>query len=152
MSDVFEQAVRLLARREHSVFELKQKLAKKGYGCNDIEHAIAECQKQGYQSDDRYVEQFCRYRVGQGDGPLKIKHSLQQKGIAKNLIHHHLDLYDWYGHALGVYRKRFTGLSSQEEDYKTRQKQIRFMQGRGFDIDVIKACLASIEGKLTHES
>lgn len=145
MSDAFEQAVQLLARREHSHYELKQKLVNKGYDGNDIERAIAQCQQQGYQSDERFVEQYCRYRVGQGDGPLKIRQALQQKGVANDLIKQHLDTFDWYEHALAVYGKKFADTGSDIRDIKTRQKQMRFMQSRGFDAESIKACFSNHE-------
>lgn len=145
MSEVFEQAVQLLARREHSRYELKQKLTSKGFTGADIEQAIDKCQQQGYQSDDRFVEQFCRYRAGQGDGPLKIRHALQQKGIACDLINQHLGSFDWYELALTVYKKKFVNTGTEAKDFKTRQKQMRFMQSRGFDMELIRGCFASFE-------
>ncbi len=145
MNEAFKQAVKLLARREHSYHELKQKLASKGFVADDIENELAKCQQQGYQSDDRFVEQFCRYRVGHGDGPLKIRHALQQKGISNDLADQYLNRLDWNEHALVVYRKKFADTGSDFKDFKTRQKQMRFMQGRGFDAELIKACFASLE-------
>ncbi|WP_367605952.1 regulatory protein RecX [Legionella sp. W05-934-2] len=145
MSKAFEQAVQLLARRAHSCHELKIKLASQGFSDTEIEQAIIQCQQKGYQSDDQFVEHYARYRVGQGDGPLKIRHALQQKGIASDLIRNHLSTIDWYEQAIMVYGKKFAHAGSDINDFKTRQKQMRFMQSRGFDAEVIRACFVNQE-------
>ncbi len=45
MTKAFSEAVRYLARRDHSEYELHYKLKKKGHPDNEINEAIAECKR-----------------------------------------------------------------------------------------------------------
>ncbi|RUM78536.1 MAG: regulatory protein RecX, partial [Candidatus Thioglobus sp.] len=45
----------MLVRREHSVFELTQKLINKDFDRADVERALDLLIKQNYQSDERFA-------------------------------------------------------------------------------------------------
>lgn len=125
-------AIGLLARREHSASELRHKL-----GQHDIEPtAIEECLKllreQGLQSDQRFAENYLRYRSQKGMGPQRIEHELRQKGISAELIQTVMrdSEIDWYALANTVRCKRFG--EQEPRDFTERAKQQRFLQYRGF--------------------
>lgn len=137
MTKVFDCALRLLTRREHSAKELSEKLKQKGFQTEEVEETIESCQRLNLQSDQRFVELYIRSRVRQGYGPLRITQELKQKGVDSELIHKEIKQEgpNWLNHALTVWEKKCKGqidLSFQEI-----QKHQRFLLYRGFDMDII---------------
>ena len=57
---IYEQAVRLLARREHGFRELQAKLAAKGFDTQVLEQQLLRLVEQGLQSDSRYASAIIR--------------------------------------------------------------------------------------------
>jgi len=136
MPDALQVALDLLTRREHSAHELTDKLTRRGFAEDDIISALAECQRLGYQSDKRYTDSYCRMRIRQGDGPLKIEHFLRLKGVPEALIRERLDEEHWMDHAYRVWQKKF-GSARDTSSLAEKAKQQRFMQTRGFPIQLI---------------
>lgn len=131
-TDTFQSALNLLARREHSVHELKNKLRLRKFPDVDIDQALRDLQDRNLQSDERYTECYIRSRAGQGYGPLRIKDELSEKGVSAELISIHIDEndLDWNEKAAAVKEKKF-GIDAPAE-YKDKAKQMRFLQYRGF--------------------
>ena len=132
-----EQAVTYLARREHSALELTRKLEKAGFDESDIEHSLAELQQAGLQSDRRYAESYVNSRVNRGYGSIRIRMELKERGVAPEIISDTLQQadIDWFALAAEVRSKRFG--EQTPEDLKSRAKQQRFLQYRGFTHDEI---------------
>lgn len=63
MIELREHTIALLARREHSQLELKQKLLNKGYKLSEVETLIISLAVEGLQSDERYTEIYVRQRI-----------------------------------------------------------------------------------------
>ena len=127
-----ERAMNLLARREHSVTELKTKLLKADFDRDDINAVIEKLTTAGLQSDQRFTEDYLRYRSQRGFGSQRIRLELKERGVADEIINTTLqeaDI-DWFSLAMTVRCKRF-GEQSPDE-YKDRAKQQRFLQYRGF--------------------
>lgn len=125
----YAAAMRMLVRREHSVFELTQKLTTKEFDSTDIEQAIDSLIEQNYQSDERFATEFIQMRFNQGKGPVKIAIDLKQRGIS----HFDLSMYDFYTLAQQIRVKKFG--KKIPSDYKEQAKQKRFLQSRGFDFE-----------------
>jgi regulatory protein len=137
MNKALHCAVSLLARREHSLAELTDKLVRKGYAQEEIKDALAVCQRQGLQSDVRYAESLCRARIRQGYGPVRIRQELQSKNIARELIEAVLTLEheDWCDHAKAVWEKKYN--NAKDASFSEKQKQRQFLLYRGFSADLI---------------
>lgn len=73
-----ERAMNLLARREHSVTELKNKLLKANFDIDDIYEVIARLTETGLQSDERFAENYLRYRSQRGFGFQRIRLELKR--------------------------------------------------------------------------
>lgn len=126
-----ERAMNLLARREHSVAELVTKLGT-DFEYDDIILVINKLTMANLQSDERFAENYLRYRSQRGFGYQKIRQELKERGVDAELISNALaesDI-DWFTLAAGVRCKRFG--EQEPEDYKDRAKQQRFLQYRGF--------------------
>lgn len=134
-------ALNLLARREHSVFEMRQKLRARGFEVDDVQSVLATLTAEGLLSDDRFSEAFVNYRMARGLGPTRIAAELQQRGIDAQVIAEYLDARDthWLQRAQAVRVKRFG--NALPVDYKERMRQARFLQYRGFTSEQIWSVL-----------
>jgi regulatory protein len=143
MTEAFNSAMRLLARRDHGASELSQKLTRKGFHSEEASHAVAECHRLGLQNDSRFIEHYAAYRMGRGYGPLKITQELKAKGIEAELIQSVLeqDKDIWLTIAREVWRKKTQG--RRDFSLSELQKYQRFMMYRGFPMEIIAEGLYS---------
>lgn len=133
-------ALRLLASREHSRYELQQKLQQRCAGAADVIPSLLDkLQEMGYLNDARYAEAFIRTGVARGRGEQRIVYELRQQGISDTLITQALATadVDWFALAREQRRKKFG--REIPVDYKERARQARFLAGRGFAMDSIQA-------------
>ena len=135
-------AVRLLSRREHSAFEIRDKLLKRDFEKNEIEQVIIELQQGGWLSDERFAEAYIRMRQNKGFGPIRIAIELNERGVKETIVDNYLQADDenWQQILLQQYQKKYKGTSI--EDYNDKAKRIRFLQYRGFALDAIYRVVA----------
>ncbi len=138
-------ALNLLAQREQTAVELKQKLSRRFPDQTALFDGVIErLQEQGLQDDTRMAEAYVRYRVQRGQGPMKIRSEMMQKGLAGGDIDAALrrQAPDWIALATAVLQKRFGDWEeSASLDRKDRAKRSRFLQQRGFNYEHISAAL-----------
>ncbi|MGH6962629.1 MAG: regulatory protein RecX [Dongiaceae bacterium] len=134
------QALKLLARREHSARELKRKLTARGISADDAASAVARAAAEGWQDDSRYAEMLVRTRVAGGYGPVRIEAELEVAGVPSEQIRAALDGagVDWREQAAAVHAKKF---GRPPKSSAERAKQYRYLQSRGFDSGQIQAVL-----------
>lgn len=130
-SPAYNYALKALVRREYSKLELEKKLQLKEFDSSDIENAITTLIQQNYQSDERFTESLINTRVRQGKGALLIKQELRQH----NIDNPDFSDIDFYELCLKVKIKKFG--DKKPKDIKEKQKQVRFLQMRGFSFDEI---------------
>lgn len=125
-------AMRLLARREHSSQELKQKLAYKGFDSALLDTLIQDLRQEGLLSDERFAESYVRSRISRGYGPSRIRQELRQRGTNEEIIEATVIDNDeqWFELARSVRQKKF-GMDSPQ-NLKEKLKQQKFLQYRGF--------------------
>ncbi len=130
-------AVRLLSRREHSAFEIRDKLHKRDFNEGEIEQTIIELQQGGWLSDERFAEAYIRMRQLKGFGPIRISIELNERGVKESIVENYLQADDegWQQILEQQYLKKYK--NKPVEDYNDRAKRIRFLQYRGFALDII---------------
>ena len=130
----------LLARREHSFFELKSKLLKKDFEEEKIEKELNQLVEDKLLSDSRFTEAFISSRKDQGKGPLRIQSELKERGVDEALIGSHLvnvDENEWLKIAYDALEKKLG--KGKQVDYDKKLKFMRFLSNRGFkDFQVIE--------------
>ena len=90
----YDKALSLLALREHSVEEMKQKLLSKGYNKNEIEEAVKRLIDENYLSDSRFCQVYIRSRLKKNpEGKSLLILRLKQKGISSDLARREVDSY-----------------------------------------------------------
>ena len=140
-SAIYNKALDILSRREHSVLELKQKLKKKYDIEDDIEETISRLKKNNLLNDYRFSESYVVYRKRKGFGPVKISKELESKGVAEVIIFEVLDNEGGWGEAANkAFSKRFK--EGPSTDTKTLLKQKNFLYNRGFDFKEIESVLS----------
>ncbi len=145
LPDIRRAALHLLARREHSKKELHRKLLHKKFNSTDIEIVLNDLKQTEFLNEDRFVENYISFRSKKGFGPLRIQAELFDKGIAEQMIDHHLKITDntWLAEVRKVWQKRFK--NQWPTDYKTRAQHMRFLQLRGFTNEQIESVFNSDE-------
>ena len=83
--DCRSQALSYLARREHSIFELKQKLIKKGYTEGQIIPALDPLLEQNLLSEFRYAQALIASRQKKNpEGKSLLRQRLLSKGVNRS--------------------------------------------------------------------
>lgn len=128
-------AFALLAKREYSQSKLRLKLLELGAVEDELDSLLAELAENNYQSDERMAGMVMRSQIRQGKGPQRIKMALKKHDIDQEYILDDLKEVDWFEEALQLKIKKF-GLDVAT-DPKLKAKQVRFLQYRGYAMDVI---------------
>lgn len=132
-------AIGLLARREHSLHELRQKLFLRYPNSGaSIEDVLTQLRSEGYQSDLRYAEAYTRSRENKGYGSRRLRQELRLRGVDAHLIDEVLndcveasDLDQLFR----VWQKKF---KTPPQDAREKFRQIAFLRYRGFSTEEIQ--------------
>ena len=138
LSLIYNKALDILSRREHSSKELTQKLFKKFDNKTLIHEVINKLTKNNLLNDIRFAEMYTLARKKKGFGPKKIFYELLTKGLLENDINAAIDDEgEWESIAQKVFKKKYpNGIS---EDIKTTLKQKNFLMSRGFSFKEIES-------------
>lgn len=138
-----------LARREHSRAELRQKLQSYVQDGENLDAVLDELEKRNWLSDARAATQLVDAK-GSRFGAQRIAHELRQRGIADELISQ--AMLELKGSeqetARDVWQRKF---GKPPQDAKEKARQMRFLQSRGFSIEVILKVLRSAGANLADE-
>ncbi len=141
MISLRQQALKRLARREHSRFELEEKLSALGTA-EEIAAVLDTLEATGLLSDQRTAASYLSSHAARF-GTMKLKHTLRAKGIAEEIIDAGLaalgeDLASEETRALEIWRRKY---GQPPVDAREWAKQARFLQSRGFSSDAIRRVL-----------
>ena len=132
-------ALGLLARREYSRQELARRLAAATDNPDEIPALLDDFERRGWLSEKRVVEQVLATRRRRY-GTQRIAHELREKGVSETAISQARDTLreSELDAARAVWKRKF---SAAPADARERARQMRFLQGRGFSLDVIQRLL-----------
>lgn len=148
-----EACFRYLSGRDHSSFELKQKVGKKGYKESDIERVVQDLSASGYLNDETFAAKFVEEKTELNQwGPKKIKSHLYKKGLDRKIIDKVLtkktDDLQLQQICVDLVMKRKRHFLREDDEFKRKQKIYRYLAGRGFSGSVIKKSIPRITEKL----
>jgi regulatory protein len=140
-----EICLRLLTQREHSQKELLEKLALRGFGKDDVQPVIDELAEQGWQDDLRYAENYARFRIRKGYGPIRVGYELKQNGIAAFDLDSIMkeEAGSWMALLEQVYSKKYP--HDTVMDRNEWAKRSRFLLHRGFSGAMISALFDELD-------
>ena len=142
MTTLRQQAIRLLARREHTHAELRKKLAASidASTAEEIDAVLVDLASSGLLSDERTATSYLRGH-GARFGVAKLKQTLRSKGADDDTIAAALEnaeLPDELERARALWLRKF---HIAPQDQREWARQARFLQSRGFSSDVIRRLL-----------
>jgi regulatory protein len=138
-------AYKLVSRREHTVKQVRDKLAKKECEPASIDAAVAELERHNFVDDRRYAKLFAEdKRRLQGWGARRIRMALTQDGISRDLLdelfaddEEALDAPSEMEVALDVLRRKQPDLS----DMKVRSRMANLLARRGIASSTVFAAI-----------
>ncbi len=139
-----ESALRLLARRAHSVFELKRKLIAKKHPPEQVKTVLEDLLSVGILDDAKFASSFIEEKIAEGkSGTAKIKNALLAKGVARHIIDQYLESTvspeEQYETAMTVGKRKLKVLLSRNmPEQKVLQSLYSFLLGRGFSHELIR--------------
>ena len=128
----------LLARREHTRWELRRKLEVRGLASEMIDPVLDKLASEGLQSDARFAESYVAHRAERGYGPVRVAEELKVRGVESALIREYVRQADpeWGRRMRAVRTKRFG--AGWPKDARERARQSRFLYSRGFTSEQIQ--------------
>lgn len=142
---VIHKGIQLLAMREHSIKELRDKLSDKFEDQDMVYSAMDFLIEESYVCDYRFTESFIRTKKNAQQGPNKIRDQLRRKGVSAKIIEDYLDgnSAQWYEIAEHLHHKKYGDESVK--DYNEWSKRARFLQSRGFSMDHIHSTVPQVD-------
>ncbi|MBL6817835.1 MAG: regulatory protein RecX [SAR86 cluster bacterium] len=133
---IYNKALDIISRREHSEKEIREKLYKKFNDHKVSELAITSLIEKGLVNDHRFAEMYIVARKRKGFGPKKIAYELLAKGVSDDISSQALNEEGgWRIAALNAFNKKYkNGIA---DNFKEMNKQKIFLQNRGFTFEEI---------------
>ena len=139
-----EKAMALLLHKDRTGRELSDRLKKAGFSGEASEYAMAYVESYGYIDDARYAERYTDYHKS-SQSKSEIRRKLSEKGISDEILS---DTFaacydgeegDSETEALqALLAKRLKGREVSELTFEEKQKQMRYLAGKGYPIDKIR--------------
>lgn len=141
----FEQALRLLSRREHATRELSQKMRQRGYDQIQIQEVTQRCRELGYLDDGRFAEAYLKDLMRRGYGQHYIRQALCQKGLDESLVDRVMGemavVAQEAARAESVLLKKIKPGGPSTDNRHQRARLYGFLYRRGFCADAIRQAL-----------
>jgi regulatory protein len=125
-------ATRALARREHSVRSLRERLLRAGVDADEANEALEQLRRRGLLDDGRFAEERARVLAERGKGDAAIRFDLEQAGVESAVVEAALA-------ELEPEAERAAGLVGRRG---ATPATARLLASRGFDEAVVEALVA----------
>lgn len=136
-----EAAIRSIEKNFKTEKQVKEKLILKGYEKEAINKAIDFLKQYNFLDDKDYANKFIKDKL-KIQGSNKIKYTLMQRGIARDIIDEELNNIDKESEkrgALLLAQKKVNKITKTESDkYIIYNKVCRFLLSKGYNYDIIK--------------
>ena len=148
--DAYTAALRMLAVRELSESQIRQRLARRGHADADVEAAVARLKAAGSIDDARVAAALARSETGlRKRGRLRVRRRIEAAGIPAAVAQRAVDevFADIDPDALiaAALDKRLRGRTTIADD-REFQRLYRFILGQGFESDRVLALLRRRRG------
>ncbi len=134
-------ALRILTPRDHSKYELVQKLKQRGFSREVIDAAISSCERFDYINDERTAQDYIRQLKRKGYGKKRIQLELNKKGLKgtriQSILNQSVSEKDEKEGAERLVKKNIKRFEREKDALKRRDKIYRFLHARGFSQGVI---------------
>ena len=136
----------MLSRRDHSRLELARKLRQKGAVVEEIEPLLEELESFGYLDDERFCQNFIRYRSGKAWGLSRYRQELQSRGVNSDIVNRVLEETEDLNN--GIQCEKLQRLIRKEVSRgKDKQKIVAAMLRRGFSSQRVRAVWEQVQSE-----
>ncbi len=140
-------AIRILANRSHTRAELRRKLHQRSFPKNQIEDLLDRLESIGYLNDAEAARNWAARRIrSRPMGRRSMEQELKRLGLSDSIIEDAVSrTYEdrtELEHARRAAEKRLKALGGKD---KVRDRLLRFLQGRGFSVQI---CFQAAENVL----
>jgi len=147
MSSCYIDGLKMLARRELSEAQIRQRLARKGHDEDAIDDAVARLKAERAIDDARVAEAIARTETTiKRRGKLRVARQIESAGIARATARRAVDdvFADVDADALlaAALAKRLRGAASIKDD-REFQRLYRYLIGQGFEADQVMRALTA---------
>ena len=147
MTNAYVEGLKMLARRELSEKQLRERLARKGHDADAIDEAIARLRAERALDDARVAEAIARTETAiRRRGKLRVQMQIQRAGIDKSIatraVSDVFDAIDDNALIEASLQKRLRGRETIADD-REFQRLYRYLAGQGFESDRIMKLLSS---------
>lgn len=133
-----ERAIRMLTRREYARAELARRLAPHAESPVGLASLLDELTAAGLLSDERYASSRLAARAARY-GDARLAYELRSAGVADDVSAAALAANeDELARANRLCQRRFGERMEVSASTEQRQRQARFLAGRGFSVDTIR--------------
>ena len=141
----YVDGLKMLARRELSESQIRQRLARKGHSENDIDEAVERLRGERAIDDARVAAAIARTETAiRRRGKLRVRMQIQRAGIGKDLAKRAVDEVfseiDDDELIEASMRKRLRDRETIADD-REFQRLYRYLVGQGFETDMIMRAL-----------
>ncbi|HEY6212199.1 MAG TPA: RecX family transcriptional regulator [Vicinamibacterales bacterium] len=141
----YVDALKMLARRELSELQVRQRLARRGHEPQAIDEAIARLRDERAIDDARVAEAIARTETSlRRRGKVRVRMQIERAGIAKSIARQATDaVFDGIDDDTQIelaLKKRLRGRSTIADD-REFQRLYRYLIGQGFESDLVMKTL-----------
>ncbi len=139
------KAAKYCAYQERTQQEVRDKLYSYGLYSDAVEEVLSELISDGFVNEERFAQAYVRGKFRSNKwGRIKIEIGLRQKGISDYCIRSGLKEIgeaDYIDTLKSLIQKKWNSLES-EDTYTRKHKTARFVQGKGYESELIWKILA----------
>ena len=139
----------LCAYQERCSYELNSKMISWGLYEDDRNALLADLITNNFLSEERFAEAFTSGKVRiKKWGRIKIRVELKQKQISDYSIKKAFNQIDdsiYIDNLNHLAERKWNALSSETNEYTRKMKVYRYLSSKGYETDLIKECVESIE-------
>ena len=145
-NEALKFAMKLLGLRKRSVFEIENRLQKKGYETDIIKQVLEDLNRYKYIDDKAFAESYINDRMNfRPCGRFLIKKELKEKGIAENIIERKIteliseerEIYS----AQKLAQRKLKTIRDKTDKNKEIQKVKLYLQTKGYSFDIISQAI-----------
>lgn len=142
-----KEGYKLLARKDYTTFEFKNKLLQKGFDENVIESTINYFRELNFLNDRNYAFNYAENKIEDKNfSLLKLKTTLQKKGIDENIINEVTEHFfnnpeserELIKKEIELYKRK---KNINEINQDNVHKLARYLYSKGFNESLIKSVL-----------
>lgn len=133
IKDAKSYILSLVAKKEYTRQQLQLKVQKRHETISkeDTDILLDEAAEQGFFSDQRFAEIYVRQSLAKGDGPLKIKQRLWEKGVSGGVAKQAIEEEYSYEMQLEAAQKL-----ADKKTKENPEKLLRYLIGKGFSSSI----------------